>query len=163
MLKLIYTVFLGIILAVFVGVGVSVFYEAPEEPKNPTWYEQYRPDAKELTDAEKAEEQSFMDARVVYDEKMGDYNRNVSMIVAVIAIVLLVLSMTFSEKLDVVADGLLLGGVFTFLYSMGRGLASDDNKYRFFIMTIGLIAALGLGYAKFVRGHLPEPKKDLDK
>jgi hypothetical protein len=46
---------------------------------------------------------------------------------------------------------------------MGRGLDTGDNKYRFFIMTIGLIVALGLGYTKFVRGHLPEPKKDLDK
>ena len=55
-----------------------------------------------------------------------------------------------------IADGILLGGVFVTAYGIIRGLMSDSSEFRFLIITIGLIVALVLGYIKFIR-----PKKDL--
>jgi hypothetical protein len=60
-------------------------------------------------------------------------------------------ALTAATKLSVIADGLLLGGLFTLLYSLGLGLSTDDTSYRFIIITIGLAAALFIGYWKFLR------------
>jgi hypothetical protein len=50
-----------------------------------------------------------------------------------------------------IADGILLGGVFTTMYSIIRGLMSEDSQFRFLIVVIGLGIALALGYIKFIR------------
>jgi hypothetical protein len=50
-----------------------------------------------------------------------------------------------------IADGILLGGVFTTIYGIIRGLMSEDTKFRFIIVTVGLIIALVLGYIKFIK------------
>ena len=55
-----------------------------------------------------------------------------------------------AEKLDAIADGLLIGGLFTLVYSIGWGFSAEDNTYRFLVVTVGLLVALGLGYAKFI-------------
>jgi hypothetical protein len=72
------------------------------------------------------------------------------------AIIILVLSLTLLAKIKMIADGILLGGVFVALYGVIRGLMTEDPQFRFLIITIGLIVALVLGYIKFIR-----PKKDL--
>ena len=87
----------------------------------------------------------------VYEDEMKFYNRNVSIIALISAIVILMLSLTFSRKLMVVADGLLLGGVITLLYSVARVFGSGDDKLRFLIVTISLGVALILGYFKFIK------------
>jgi hypothetical protein len=48
------------------------------------------------------------------------------------------------------ADGLLLGGVFTLAYAVGRGFMADD-KFRFVAVSVSLVIALVTGYLKFVR------------
>jgi len=73
------------------------------------------------------------------------------MIALVAAIIILVASLTLFSKIKMIADGILLGGVFTTAYSIIRVLMSEDSKFRFLIVTIGLIIALVLGYIKFVR------------
>ena len=46
------------------------------------------------------------------------------------AVVLVVLGLTLHVKMDVIADGLLLGGVFTLLYSIGRSFVGDDSIWN---------------------------------
>jgi hypothetical protein len=58
------------------------------------------------------------------------------------------------KKVEVISDGVMLGGLFTLLYSLGRGFASQDSKYSFISITVGLMVVLYLGYHRFVR-----PKK----
>ena len=73
--------------------------------------------------------------------------------------VVLAISLLLAEHLGVIADGLLLGGIFTLLYGVGRGMDTDSNKYRFLVATIGLAVTLVLGYVKFSRHPLVESKK----
>ena len=151
MIKYIYTFFLGLLLATFVGVGISTFYPSPKEPTLPDSYT--RSDVKELTTEEKQAEETYRTEQKTFQTTFSVYNRNVSLIALVFSLVTLVIALGFAQKLPVVADGLLLGGVFTLLYSIGRGLASADPQFRFVVTTIGLIIALVLGYLKFIRAQ----------
>ena len=63
----------------------------------------------------------------------------------------LAISLAFEKKIKVIADGIMLGGLFSVLYSLGRSFASEDSKYTFVVVTIGLIVAIYLGYHRFIR------------
>jgi hypothetical protein len=148
MLKIIYTLFLGLILAVFVGIGVSVFYNAPSAPAVP---EPVRLSGGEPSaETEQAQLQYEVELEE-YHNRDRTYNRNVSIVLTIAAVAMLIVGVGLSHKLDVLSDGILLGGVFTLIYAIGRGLASDDEVFRFVVVSIGLAIALGLGWWKFVR------------
>ncbi len=147
MIKYIYALFLGLLLATFVGTGISTFYPGPEQPD---WTETSKP-ALNQTEEDKAETARLEAEQQTYMDDLSVYNRNVSLLALAGAMIILVISLTVASKLYVIADGLLLGGVFTLLYSIIRGLSSEDVRYRFAITTVGLIAALVIGWVKFLR------------
>lgn len=158
-LKLIYTLFLGILLSVFVGMGVAAFYPEPKAPEYPiNIKEPYVRPLGESGPAPAEETAEQKQARLDYDQQQKEYrttseryNRNVSLITLAGAIILLVASLGFAEKLKEVSDGILLGGVFTLIYSIGRGFAAGDTKYQFMLVTVGLLIAIILGYIKFIK------------
>src|SRR3989344_5630112 len=150
-IRIVYSLFIGVLLATFVGVGIAAFYPAPERPEYPV----------ELSvPLTKAQEESpeIRAQRIEQEKKQRDfqkldekYNKNVSIIAVVAAIAVLVVSLTLLRHILIIADGLLLGGVFTLIYSIIRGFVTNDNQFRFVVVTIGLITALTLGYLKFVK------------
>lgn len=148
MIRYIYTFFVGLILAIFIGLGVAVFYEAPKAPESPNFY------GSELTVREKEQQKAFDVEQRAWEKERQEYNRNASIIVLSCAIVILIISLLFSEKLGVIADGLLLGGIFTLLYGIGLGMATDNNQYRFAVAAVGLAITLVLGYVKFSRHQI---------
>jgi len=150
MIKPIYTLFLALLVALFMGLGIDAFYPAPEAPQYPAELNQFKPDLEE-TEEEKIMWAEYNQALEKFSEESKIYNRNVSIISLVASIVLLVLSLTLLNKIDMIADGILLGGVFTTLYSIIRGLMSENSQFRFLIVTVGLLIALVLGYIKFIR------------
>lgn len=160
LIKYVYIVFLGLILATFVGVGIAAFYKGPQYPETPASlkYERPYPDFQTGTpSAEYIKEQEAFDVKSKdFQKSLENYNRNVSMVSVGFAILMLVLSLTFFKKILVIADGLLLGGVLTLGYSIVRGFSSNDDIYRFLVVAIGLGTALVLGYLKFVS---PQAKK----
>lgn len=148
-LQLVYTFFLGILIAIFVGVGISTFYSSPERPEYPV---ELNTIIKEPTKEQEAKQIEFEEENRKFDKEiLGPYNRNVSIIALLSAVFLLFLSLVFQHKIKIIANGIMLGGFFTLLYSLGRGFASQDNKYTFIAVTIGLMVALFLGYTKFVK------------
>lgn len=152
--RYIYALFVGILLAIFVGMGVAVFYESPTPPEEPSWYG-YSSGKYEPTSAQLKEEEEYNNKMREFDKKeMSEYNRNVSIIVISASVVILALSLLLEKQLGVIADGLLLGGIFTLLYGVGRGIAVDSNKFRFLIASISLLLAIALGYLKFVTPRL---------
>jgi hypothetical protein len=152
MLKLIYTLFLGLLVALFVGLGIDAFYPGPEMPVYPIALEQDM--AKfgcQVTEEQKAEQLKYDQAMKEYNEKSKPYNRNVSIIALTFAILFMIASLTLFSKIKILADGILLGGVFLVIYSIIRGMMSQDSMFRFLIVTVGLLIALILGYIKFIR------------
>jgi hypothetical protein len=151
-LRLIYTIFLGILIALFVGVGINTFYSSPVPPKNPIELNTY---GKELS-ADQIKAQKELDRKnEKYQEKLKPYNRNVSIMTLVAAVALLAGSMVFQKRVKVLADGIMLGGLFTLLYSVGRGFASENSKYVFTVVTLGLLVVIYLGYHRFVQKRSP--------
>lgn len=149
-LKIVYTFFLGLLLAIFVGVGINTFYEGPKAPDYPTSLNTY---GKDLTDEQLAEQKKFDSQIQQHTRAQKPHSRNVSIITLAAAVILLVISIVFEKRMKIIADGVMLGGLFTLFYSIGQSFASEDSKYTFIVITIGLGIVLYLGYHRFVRIH----------
>ncbi len=147
LLKLVYTLFIGVLLSIFIGVGISTFYPSPEAPG---YVEFSNPEGKVTTAQEEQQWSEYDKKSRAYEEAIKPYSRNVS-IIALIAAVLLLASSAYAEKrkIGVIADGIMLGGFFTLLYSLGRGFTAQDDKYVFLVVTVGLAFALYVGYHRF--------------
>jgi hypothetical protein len=149
-LKLIYTLFLAFLVALFVGLGIDAFYPGPQAPDYPVVLDAAKPGCEEDMET-KAIREKFSQETEAYNQKSKPYSRNVSIISLIFAIAILIASLTLLSKIKMIADGVLLGGAFTTIYSIIQGLMSQDSRFRFLIVTVGLIIALVLGYIKFIR------------
>jgi hypothetical protein len=154
-IKLIYTLFLALMVAFFVGLGINAFYEGPKAPRYPSELDAITKLDCVETSEHKAIREDFDKAQEEYMEVSKIYSRNVSAISLVAAIIILVSSLTLLSKIKMIADGILLGGVLTTAYSIIRGVMSENSQFRFVIVVVGLVIALTLGYVKFIR-----PKAD---
>lgn len=152
MLKLIYSLFLGVLIALFVGVGIETFYPQPPSPRAPAELELM---GKEPTANQLQVERAFNARQADWQQQMRPYNRNVSLITLTSAIILVAASILLEHRIKILADGIMLGGLLTLLYSIGRGFAAQDPKYSFMVITAGLIIALVLGYLRFIRPQTP--------
>lgn len=158
-LKFIYSVFIGILFATLVGVGIAAFYPEPKYPTYPIRLNYPKP---EIQQTEKdrqemiREQQTYEQLTKDYEAKKQTYNRNVSIIAVIFAILALVVSLTFLKTLNLIADGLLFGGLLTLIYSIIRGFETDDNIFRFVVVAVGFIVAVIVGYIKFAK---PATKK----
>ena len=160
LLKYIYTFFIGVLLATFIGVGIAAFYEGPKPPEFPIEetvpYKVAPAPVAATVSAEQAqiERERSIKQEAAYREFQKanqTYSRNVSIITTIAAVLILIISLTMLKKLDLLSDGLLLGGLFTQLYSIMRGFESQDNKFRFVVVSVGLATSLIVGYLKFIR------------
>jgi hypothetical protein len=157
-LKIIYTFFLALLVALFVGLGIDAFYEGPKMPDYPSELNVQNPSCENYQETKTIQEKFDRDQKN-FNEKSKIYNRNVAIVSLVFAILILIASLTLLSKIKMIADGVLLGGVFTTAYSIIRGLMSEDSRFRFLVVTIGLAIALILGYIKFIR-KAEEGEKD---
>lgn len=149
-LKTLYTVFLAALIALFFGLGVAAFYPAPKQPEFPTVLEKQDSPGIESQEIKDIRIQNEKDQRE-YQNKIATYNRNVSIITLTLAVFALVVSLVLANRIPLLTDGLMLGGLFTLIYSIGRGFATEDARYRFIIVTIGLLITIVIGYVKFIK------------
>lgn len=152
-LKIIYAVFIGVLFAILVGVGIQAFYPSPKEPEYPSALKIPREGGlSESVFLEMKQEQEDYDHKFkIFQDEQKIYNRNVSIITVIFAVLTLSVSLTLFKKILIIADGVLLGGVLTLLYSIGRGFNSGDDKFRFGVVLVGFIVAVVLGYIKFIK------------
>lgn len=160
MVKVIYSLFLGLLISIFIGVGVSVFYNEPEHPDEPDFYSyEFMMEGEEQSEEQRAKEIAFQNKVEIYDEEMAEYNRNVSLVLIALAIALLGIGLGTASKIEVISDGVLYGGIFTLFYGMTRGLASDSDTARFLVISICLVVVIVLGYFKFVKPNQEKSSK----
>lgn len=150
-LRFVYTLFLAVLFAALVGFGIAAFYVSPHEPEYPPELKITRPEERvsesvfnQLRDKQEQYDKEFKS----FQEKMEIYNRNVALIAIFASIITLLISLTLFKKIFLIADGLLLGGVLTLIYSIARGIASGDDKFRFVMVSLGFLIAIVLGYLK---------------
>lgn len=145
----IYTVFLALLISLFFGLGVSAFYPAPKSPSYPIALE--KTTQENQTQEEKDTLVKYENEQKEYQANFAKYSRNVSMITLGLAVLALSIGLIFMNRISLISDGLMLGGVFTLIYSMIRGFMTEDVRYRFIIVSVGLLITLVLGYIKFIK------------
>ncbi len=155
MIQVLYKIFLAVIIALFVGFGINVFYEGPKPPDYNQTSEAQIQKEDCLTAAQVQEQKDLNQKQIDFQNTSNIYNRNVSVIAIVISILILILSLTLLAKIGLWSDGTLFGGLLTLVYGMIRGMASQDSRFQFIAVTAGLIAVLIIGYVKFA-----SPEKD---
>jgi hypothetical protein len=149
-LKYAYTTFIGILIATFVGVGIAAFYSSPKPPVLPFTPVVGITPGTIPSEQQQQQAADFDKQSKEYQIKNAEYIKYVSSISLAAAVIIVALSLTFMRRISFVADGLLLGGVLTLVYSIVRGFEAQDDKFRFLVVAIGLIVALTLGYMKFI-------------
>jgi len=162
-LQTIFSVFLGLMVLAFIGVGVNTFYPSPAQQNMLKQQAVQRQlDAAQnkaapgsFTATQQAEVtrlQSQLDDlnnQQVQLEK--DWAKITSIILVIFATIVMAISLIRSEELRVLSNGLLLGGLFTMLYGTGWVIFSGSSTARFAVITFALIVSIALGYVKFVR------------
>ncbi len=162
-LQTIFSFFLGLMVVAFIGVGVNTFLPSPAEkyakPREAISHRQGELNRMvppgTITAGEKAQLDSLADeqTRLSQEEQaeVKDWARVTSIILVLAATLVLVVSLVQSERLRVISNGLLLGGLFTMLYGAGWVIFSRNSVARFWVILFALAVAIGLGYLKFVR------------
>lgn len=69
-----------------------------------------------------------------------------------IATAISAVSLALPARLEVISNGLLLGGIFTMLSSVGVAFTLEVNGWRFAVVTAALMITVGIGYLRFGRG-----------
>lgn len=151
MIKIVYTILLGVILALFVGLGIEAFYPTEKYPDQPAALTYAKSDGGNRSVEEIQAQKDFDKTMKDFQTRNALHSRNVSMMAIGFSIIYMILSLAVLTRKEVFANGFLLGSLFTLFYGMIRGFEADDNKFRFIIVSVGLIIALTLGYFKFLR------------
>jgi len=174
-IKILYCIFLGLLIVSFVGWGVSALYPTPRWDLEYPDVEEYRygpepsePTTADLKDLSPVEKQAAVDDYQVklkqyeaevkqhkelaraFSEKTERHGRTVSLISLLFAVVTTALGIGLSMKLPVVSEGLVLGGLFTLIYSIGWSFARSP-KIAVIPVGVGLVIMIYLGYKRFVR------------
>jgi hypothetical protein len=151
LLKATYIVFLALIIALFFGLGIEAFYPTPSAPEAPAQSQQFDTQGKPTTAPTTQQLEYEKKMRYYEEHTLRSYNRNVSIISLILAVFIMGISLIFALKFVIISDGMLLGGVFTLIYSIMRGLSAQNAQFSFVIVSIGLFITVFLGYWKFLR------------
>lgn len=140
-LQVIYSFFLGLALATFVGIGMATFYPRPEanfdypvDEKSPVEMEAYRAESE------------------AYAAVLDTWSLNTSIILLILATVILVVALVLGERLVVLSNGMLMGGLFTLLYAVANSFSNSQNLLRFAVIAVALAVTIAVGWMKFRTG-----------
>lgn len=162
-LQTIFSFFLGLMVVAFIGVGVNTFYPSPAQQQEQELQQLYRQQenlnratgGKTLTAEQQLEFDRIQDRIDELQQKqqldMEVWSRNTSIVLVIFATIVMGVSLIRSEQLQVLSNGLLLGGLFSMVYGAGWTIFSGTSTARFFVVAFALIVTIALGYAKFVR------------
>ena len=152
LIRSLYTVFIGILFTVLVGVGIAAFYKQPKAPEYPIELSTRFPDKEPSTQSAELHTKQIAYERKSreFQKTIEDYSRNVSVVAMGFAVVFVLLGLILARSMPIFPDGLLVGSLGTLLYSIVRGFNAQDDMFRFVIVAVSLIISLVIGYMKFI-------------
>lgn len=149
-IRVIYTLFLGIVIALFVGIGAETLYQSPKYPEYPNL--EYNQNG-ELSKEDKAAKNTYNKEFKKYEDKSEAYQRNISAVTMATSVALLTFSLLLTKKIKIIADGVMFAGLFTLIYALGRALFAGNKTYTLSVAAVAVLITLLLGYQRFVRGE----------
>lgn len=154
-IRVIYTVFLGIVIALFVGIGAETLCQSPKYPEYPNL--EYSQNG-ELSKEDKAANDAYDKEFKKYEDKSKAYQRNISAVIMATSVVLLALSLLLTKKIKIIADGVMFAGLFTLIYALGRALFAGNKTYALSVAGVAVLITLLFGYQRFFRGEKQQAK-----
>lgn len=145
-LGLIYTIILAVIIAIFIGTTINTFYPSPEFPTEQTVQikEPGNPEEQKLANLHNEKIQRD------FEQKRQKWAENVSIIIISVSTILATLGLFLGNKLPIIPNGILLGGLFTIFYGIMTSFMSQSRYTIFGIVSASLIIIILAGYWKFV-------------
>ncbi len=143
--RIIFSVFVGLMIAFFVGFGIDAFYPEPVYPQAIT--DMYNAMATKVPTADEQAKITAMEQ--AYQLTQQAHNRIVTVVVTIAAVIFLGLSLVLENKNRVMANGVMLGGLFALVYGAGRGLGAQDSMVTFITVGVGLAAVILIGLRRF--------------
>jgi len=137
-LKIIFTLFIGVMVALFVGLGIEAFYPSPVYP-DAMWRENMTAD----------QEAAMQAAQTAYDEAVRVRYQIVSIVVTAVAVIIMVASMFLEKRNLTLTNGLLLGGLFSLIYGSTVGFSAGSAMVTFITVGVGLAAVVVVGVRRF--------------
>lgn len=125
LLQVIFSIFLGLVVTAFIGIGVNTFFPDPESYDSSADWDGHR-----LT---------------------------TSIILLVCATAVMLVSLAIATAGPVIANGALLGGLFTMVYAVGIGLSAGNQWPRFAVLALALAVTVAVGWWKFTRAPKSAP------
>lgn len=154
LVKGLYTILLGIFLTLFIGIGINTFYpepvyKTPDPCLSPVLLKQPQSNL-DVENMNRECERSQYILKIAQDR----YVQINSSIALAAAVIFLFLGMTTIKRVEVFSSGFLYGSIFTLLYSVARGLGSNQALFKFILISISLVLVAGVGYFRFVKESL---------
>lgn len=141
-IKLLYSLAIGILVATFVGIGVNTFYPPPQLDDELSSPYQKQDDAAV---------QKYNERWTEWSNEQKQHSQTASLIVVGISIALLALCIIKIGRIEVIGEGVTLGGIFLLFYGVMLGLTTGDEMLRFWLVSVGLAVMIALTYWKFHR------------
>src|SRR5579859_5480512 len=132
-LRVIFPLFVGVLLALLVGFGILAVDQGPGELRGV------------------ASTQDILAFRASQEA----YDREVSLAASAAALVPLIVAAVLPRRAVVIANGLLLGALFTFIYGAARGMSSEATAASFAAAGIALLLSLAAGHVRFAGWTVP--------
>ncbi len=153
MLRVLYVIAIGLLFAGFVGFGVATFYPAPDRPTCVS-AEPTIADGDAITTDREALKECDLNSQA-FERQNSDYQRTLTLIFLAAAVVIISVSIFGLGNIEIIGDGITLGGVILLFASLVASIASGSAMFRFITVTAGLAIVLFLSYWKFVRSPKP--------
>ncbi len=155
MLRALYVIAIGLLFAGFIGFGVATFYPAPKFPECGRETEKVMPAPgqtnAQLTPKERIAADQCKNLQDDFQKESGDHSRNLSVIFLLVSVVVIAVSLFGLGRVEVIGDGITLGGVFLLFTSLATSLGNESGVFRFLTVTVGLVVVIFLSYWKFIR------------
>jgi hypothetical protein len=157
LLRFLFIIFIGVLTALFTGVTIDTFYAPPKSPEYkcaspkmaPSEIRKDGPTQAELDEMEKCNLE-MNDLSEKYRAARKIYSRNVAAIAIVAAALIVLAGLFLFYKMEILADGLLLGGIGSLIYGLIHSFQSDQSMVRFVSTTVSLAIVIAAGYFRFI-------------
>ncbi|MFA6963852.1 MAG: hypothetical protein WC227_04020 [Patescibacteria group bacterium] len=149
MVKALYSIFLGALLAITINFAIQTFYPAASYPEYPT---ELQAVSEDLTAAQQSAQTEY-DIKVVDYNKSSDTHAQVSLALALFASLILIAVGIFftSPKFAPLYNGAAVGSVFLLYLTFIPSPYIIASKFNFFAALISLVIVKIIGLIKFVK------------
>ena len=89
------------------------------------------------------------------DRDWNTYRLTTSIVLLICATLVMLLSLAIAKTGSVLANGALLGGLFTMIYAVGIGISAGQQWPRFLVMAVALVITVAVGWWRFSRRSVP--------